>query len=191
MLHNVHLWVICAWDAIILVWIVTALRLKQTVQRQGIGQRLQHTVVLAAAAVLLFFRWPNLGPLDARAWPELASITVTGLALTFAGALMAIAARVYLGANWSGRPSIKAGHELIRNGPYAWVRHPIYTGLLLAALGTAVAFGHTRNLLALPLVLFGFWRKMRTEEQLMLQAFGDQYIEYKKSVKSGMIPYIL
>jgi protein-S-isoprenylcysteine O-methyltransferase len=191
MLHNVYAWVIGAWDAIIVVWLVTALRLKQTVHMQGVGQRLQHSLVLAAAAVLLFMKWPNLGPLNARAWPDLASLTITGLVLTFAGALMAIVARVYLGANWSGRPSIKAGHELIRKGPYAVVRHPIYSGLLLAAAGTAIAFGHTRNLLALPLVLFGFWRKMRTEEQLMLQAFGDQYQEYRKSVKSAMIPFIL
>jgi protein-S-isoprenylcysteine O-methyltransferase Ste14 len=191
MLHNVYGWVIGAWDAIILVWLITALRLKQTVQMQGMGQRLQHTVVLAVAAILLFMRWPNLGPLNARPWPNLASIAITGLLLTWAGALMAIVARLYLGANWSGRPSIKEGHELIRKGPYAVVRHPIYSGLLLQAIGTAVAFGRTRGLLALPLVLFGFWRKMRSEEQLMSQVFGDQYREYKKSVKTGIIPYIL
>ena len=191
MFHNLHAWVIGAWDAILVVWLVTAIRLKRTVQVEGLGPRLLYVFILAAAAFLLFAQWPNLGPLNARAWPDLASMTITGLVLTFAGALIAIAARCYLGANWSGRPSIKAGHELIRRGPYAVVRHPIYSGLLLAAAGTAVAFGHTRNLLALPLVLFGFWRKMRTEEQLMLQAFGDQYQEYQESVKSAMIPYIL
>lgn len=191
MLYNVHMWVIGAWDAVILVWLVTALRLKQTVHMQGIGQRLQHSLVIAAAVILLFFHWPDLGPLNARAWPEMASLTLAGLVVTFAGALMAIVARLYLGANWSGRPSIKEGHELIRKGPYGMVRHPIYTGILLAAGGTAVAFGHMRNLLALPVMLFGFWLKMRTEEQFMLQAFGDLYREYKKSVKGAIIPYIL
>lgn len=191
MLHNVHAWVFGAWDAILVVWLLTALRLKQTVHTQGLGQRLQHTLVLAVAAVLLFARWPTLGPLNARAWPDMASITITGVALTFSGVLIAIAARCYLGANWSGRPSIKAGHELIRKGPYAVVRHPIYSGLLLAAVGTAVAFGHTRGLLALPLVLLGFWLKVHTEEKFMKQAFGDKYLAYQKSVKSAMIPYIL
>src|SRR5512146_2456799 len=116
MLHNVHAWVIGAWDAILLVWLVTAVRLKQTVHVQGVAQRLQHALVLAVAAVLLFAQWPNLGPLNSRAWPALASITIAGLVLTFAGALIAIVARGYLGTNWSGRPSIKAGHELIRKG---------------------------------------------------------------------------
>lgn len=191
MLHNVHAWVISAWDLIIFFWLITALRVKRAVQVQGVGQRLLHSSVLAIAAVLLFAQWPDLGPLNARAWPKLASFAITGIVLTFAGVLIAILAKVYLGANWSGRPSIKEGHELIRKGPYAVVRHPIYSGLLLAAVGTAVAFGQDRNLLALPLVLFGFWLKLRTEEKFMTQAFGDQYVAYQKSVKRAMIPYIL
>lgn len=191
MLHHIHAWVIGAWDVILFVWLITAFRLKRAVQVEGLGQRLQYMSVLIVAAVLLFAQWPNLGPLNSRAWPNLAALAITGVLLTFAGVLIAIVARGYLGANWSGRPSIKAGHELIRKGPYTVVRHPIYSGILLASVGTAVAFGQTRNLFALPLVLLGFWLKWRTEEQFMTQAFGEQYLAYRRSVKSAIIPYIL
>lgn len=191
MLHHVHAWVIGAWDTIVFIWLITAFRLKRAVQVEGLGQRLRYVSILAVAAVLLFAQWPNLALLNSRAWPDLASLAITGLVLTFAGALIAIVARGYLGANWSGRPSIKAGHELIRKGPYTVVRHPIYSGLLLAAIGTAIAFGETRNLFALPLVLLGFWLKLHTEEQFLTQAFGDRYLAYRQSVKSAIIPYIL
>jgi protein-S-isoprenylcysteine O-methyltransferase Ste14 len=191
MLHHIHAWVLGAWDSILFFWLISALRLKRTVQVEGLEQRLRYISILLAAAVLLFMQWPNLGPLNSRAWPDRASVAVTGLVLTFAGVLIAIVARGYLGANWSGRPSIKEGHELIRRGPYAAVRHPIYSGILLAAVGTAIAFGQARNFCALPLVLLGFWLKLHTEEQFLTQAFGEQYLAYRKSVKSAIIPYIL
>jgi protein-S-isoprenylcysteine O-methyltransferase Ste14 len=191
MLHNIHAWVLGAWDVIIFFWLITAIRLKRTVQVEGLGQRLRYVSVLIIAAVLLFAQWPNVALLNSRAWPDLEPLAITGVVLTFAGVLFAIIARGYLGANWSGRPSIKEGHELIRKGPYTVVRHPIYSGILLATAGTAVAFGQTRNLFALPLVLLGFWLKLHTEEQFLTQAFGEQYLAYRQSVKSAIIPFIL
>lgn len=71
------------------------------------------------------------------------------------------------------------------------MRHPIYTGLLVSAIGTAFAFGQVRNLLALPLLLLGFWLKLQAEEGLLFQAFGDEYLAYRRSVKSTIIPFIL
>jgi len=147
--------------------------------------------VLLVAAVLLFYRWPRVAVLNQRILPGTAAIGLAGLALTVAGVLFAITARVYLGTNWSGRPSIKEGHELILKGPYRLVRHPIYTGLLLAATGTAVAFGLVRCLLALPVVLLGLWWKIRAEEQMLTETMSKQYSDYRRLVRSAIIPFIL
>lgn len=77
--------------------------------------------------------------------------------------------------------TIKVGHELIRRGPYTWVRHPIYCGLLVALTGTGVARDELIALPAIALLWLGFWIKSRMEERLMFKAFGEQYVEYSKS----------
>ena len=79
-----------------------------------------------------------------------------GLALVVLGLAFSVAARVWLGGNWSSMVTLKQDHELIRSGPYRWVRHPIYTGLLLAILGSAIALGEWRGLIALALVTVAF-----------------------------------
>jgi protein-S-isoprenylcysteine O-methyltransferase Ste14 len=110
-----------------------------------------------------------------------------GLALTAAGCGFAIWARLTLGSNWSGRATVKAGHELIVSGPYALARHPIYTGLLVAAAGTALARGEWRCILGIALIIIAFLIKMSHEEKLMLQTFPDAYPRYRQRVKA-LIP---
>ena len=83
-----------------------------------------------------------------------------------AGLAFAVWARVYLGRNWSGTVTVKQDHELIRSGPYGFVRHPIYTGLLLAMLGTAIAIGEWRGLVAFALFTIGFLLKLRSRRTL-------------------------
>ena len=83
------------------------------------------------------------------------------------GLAFSVAGRVWLGDNWSGTVTLKQDHELIRSGPYRWVRHPIYTGLLLAILGSAIALGEWRGLVALALVAVAFLRKVAIEERFL------------------------
>ena len=85
---------------------------------------------------------------------------------------------------------IKRDHELIRQGPYRLVRHPIYSGILCGAVGTSIAFGALRNLLALPLLLLGFWVKASAEERLLRSQFGERYLEYCREVRSAIIPFL-
>ncbi len=191
MVHDTRTWITWIWTAVGGIWLLTALRLKPVVRKQPAAGRVLEITILLAAAVMLFFEWPRTPLLNSPILPGGAGFEFAGLAVTAAGALAAIVARVYLGTNWSGRPSIKEGHELIRRGPYALVRHPIYSGLFLAAIGTAIAFGQTRSLLALPLVLAGFWVKIRAEERLLSQAMGEQYEAYRQTVRSAIIPFIL
>jgi protein-S-isoprenylcysteine O-methyltransferase Ste14 len=95
-----------------------------------------------------------------------------------------------LGRNWSGIVTLKENHELITQGPYNLVRHPIYTGLLVAFLGSALARGQWRGLIAVAIVFWALWRKLRLEERWMREQFGEQYVAYSKRV-SALIPYVL
>jgi protein-S-isoprenylcysteine O-methyltransferase Ste14 len=85
--------------------------------------------------------------------------------------------------------TVKEDHQLIRRGPYAIVRHPIYTGLLLGYLGMALITGEIGGSLGLIILFVAFWRKSRTEEAFMRQQFGAQYTQYQHDVK-GLIPFI-
>jgi protein-S-isoprenylcysteine O-methyltransferase Ste14 len=127
------------------------------------------------------------GWLGMRFLPDTPAVSVAGFALTVAGCLFAIWARLTLGGNWSGRATVKAGHELIVSGPYAMARHPIYTGLFLASVGTALARGEWRCILGLLLIALAFAVKIGQEERLMLQAFPHAYPQYRQKVKA-LIP---
>ena len=95
-----------------------------------------------------------------------------------------------LGSNWSGRATVKAGHELIVKGPYKLVRHPIYTGFLTALTGTVLASGQWRCIIGFGLVLLALLVKMGQEESLMMQTFPQDYAEYRRRVKA-LIPGVL
>jgi protein-S-isoprenylcysteine O-methyltransferase Ste14 len=187
---NVRLYIESAWVAVGIVWVVSALRLKPVAKAQTTISRMAEIVPLVLAGFLLFGVRPLPG-LEHRALSGSSGVQWTGLLLTFAGAAIAIFARIFLGGNWSGRVTIKQNHELIRRGPYAIVRHPIYSGLLLAVAGSAIAFGELRHLLAIPLTMLGWWIKIRQEEQLLTQEFGEQYAAYRREVRGAIIPYIL
>jgi protein-S-isoprenylcysteine O-methyltransferase Ste14 len=104
------------------------------------------------------------------------------------GLAFTVWARVHLGANWSANVARKLDHELVRSGPYAWVRHPIYSGLLLAFFGVAVGRGDVGALLGCALMSYGFLRKLRIEERWLPQTFGDAYVRYRDEVPS-LLPW--
>jgi protein-S-isoprenylcysteine O-methyltransferase Ste14 len=113
-----------------------------------------------------------------------------GLALTVAGLGLAVWARLALGGNWSGRITFKENHQLVLHGPYARVRHPIYSALLLMFLGSALAVGTLGALVGLPLLFVGVWLKLRQEDELMSRHFPHEYASYRSRV-SALIPGIL
>ena len=131
----------------------------------------------------------RFGPLAWRFVPMSAAAAYTGLALTIAGIAFTIWARFYLGSNWSGRPTIKEDHTLVRSGPYALVRHPIYTGILLGLLGTAIAHGKTSATRRDRVVLIGLKGEIARGRKLMTEQFGADYLNYKQQVK-GLIPFV-
>jgi len=180
------LWCIDAvWIAVCVFWLAGAVFTKRTARSQTTGSRLIH-LLLAATGFMLMFR----GPLGWRFMPASPIIAFAGLALTIAGVAVAVWARVILGSNWSALVTIKQDHQIIRRGPYALVRHPIYSGGLLALLGTAIAFGEVRGLAGFALVFIAWWMKSRLEESFLESQFGASYTQYKREVK-GLIPFVL
>jgi protein-S-isoprenylcysteine O-methyltransferase Ste14 len=135
------LWLI--WFA---VWNVMALRVKSVARSQSASARLLYLILLALTFYLLAAPGVPLPLLNDRFVPFTAWLPWLGAGLTLAGIAFTIWARVLLGGNWSGGVTLKHGHELVVDGPYRWVRHPIYTGLLVAPAGTALALGEWRGL---------------------------------------------
>ena len=127
------------------------------------------------------------GRLNARFLPQDSWIANLGIAVTLAGLLISVWARASLGRNWSGTVTVKVGHQLIRSGPYRWVRHPIYSGLILATIGTAANIGQVRGLIAVALLYIAFIVRTSVEERFMVSTFGDEYQEYRKT-SGRMIP---
>ena len=111
-----------------------------------------------------------------------------GVLLVAAGLGFSVWARIHLGRNWSAEVVVKQDHALIRSGPYRCVRHPIYSGMLLAFLGMALAFGEWRALLALALVFASLARKSRIEEGFMRETFPE-YTEYQRETRA-LIPFV-
>jgi protein-S-isoprenylcysteine O-methyltransferase Ste14 len=97
---------------------------------------------------------------------------------------------VHLGGNWSATVTVKESHALVRTGPYRFVRHPIYTGLLVALIGAAVARGDVQGFVADAIAFAAFWRKLRIEERWMQETFGDAYARYRVEV-AALIPFVL
>ena len=162
-------------------WAITALRVKRTKAGEKSADRMITIVVVVAAFNLLFARWLRIGPLGRRFVPEDSRTAWAGIALTCAGVAVAVWARYCLGEYWSARVTLKKGHQLIHTGPYAWVRHPIYTGMLTAALGTALVLGEWRGILAVVLLLAAHSQKALREESMLTQEFGEEYAAYRRS----------
>lgn len=178
------------WEALGLVWLAGLAFTKRTVRRQATAPRLFHLAMALTGFSLLASSWFENSWLATRFLPPSSAIALAGVAITMAGCGFAIWARLTLGRNWSGQATVKAGHELVTRGPYALARHPIYTGLVTAAIGTAIAEGELRCILGILLVVLAFVIKMSQEEKLMTQTFPEAYPRYRQRVKA-LIPGVL
>ncbi len=187
MTFNVNSAIGYTWESVGVVWLAALPFAKRAVRSERAGGRIFHLLPALLGFTLLGSQYLRYGVLGARFLPASTSLEMTGLGLTIAGCAFAIWARMTLGGNWSGRATVKAGHELIRSGPYRVARHPIYAGLLLACVGTAVAEGEWRCIVGMALIAAAFLMKIRREEQMMLETFPRDYPRYRQSVKA-LIP---
>ena len=136
--------------------------------------------------------YPELdyGWLGRQIVPRTEALFFVGSFLLIMGLGLAVWARVHLGKYWSGHVTLKAGHRLIRSGPYAFVRHPIYTGILTAMLGSAIAIDEYRGVLVLAIATETFVRKLLIEERWLTEEFGSEYERYRHEVKA-LIPGVI
>lgn len=167
-----------AWLVFVLYWIFASLSVNRIKSREPAGPRLTRWAVIVATLLLLNINLGSSGFLDRRFVPFTRPMPWMGAILTLVGAAFAIWARVHIGRYWSGTVALKIGHELIRTGPYARIRHPIYTGVLVMLGGTVLAIGRYGALLAFLLLLADLTWKSRKEEALLAQEFGPAFEEH-------------
>ncbi|HLV85701.1 MAG TPA: isoprenylcysteine carboxylmethyltransferase family protein [Candidatus Sulfotelmatobacter sp.] len=177
------------WIAFIVYWRIKAADTKATQRLESVASRLLRLVTFLLAIVLLSTTRIPLPWLYLQLWASGLWSFWLGAAVMIAGLLFAVWAREHLGRNWSHAVTIKQGHELITTGPYAVVRHPIYTGMLAGLLGTAIALSQVRGFVAFILLFVMFWIKLRKEEEFMRSQFGETYANYANQT-AALVPYL-
>lgn len=176
------------WIAYLLYWRSLAGKVKTAEQTESSTSRAMRTVAFLVALVLLCIPHLPVPFLFQRFLPNAGWPFFLGALITVAGLLFSVWARLHLGTNWSQAVTIKQDHELITSGPYAVVRHPIYTGLLAGFLGTAVALAEIRGLLAFVMIAVALLFKLRLEEEFMRRQFGQRYENYARHVQA-LVPW--
>jgi len=173
------------WFIFILYWAISAIGVKKNIHnnewRRNVGIRIL-LVVLVIIALQFSSFWRFFG------YQSNFIVQLIGVALCVLGMVFAVWARWHLGKNWSGTPSIKENHELVTSGPYRFVRHPIYTGMLVALLGSAFT-GGVVWLAIFIIFCVNFLYRVPLEERYMMQIFPQEYPEYKKKTKI-LIPFL-
>ena len=172
------------WQLLALVWLVMFFGMKRAKRMEGWGERAQHVFLILLGFWMLIRNSWNWGPLNYRLVPDVFPVWATGLAMTAVGIGVAIWARLSLGSNWSGMVTLKKDHQLVSSGLYRWIRHPIYSGILLAMFGTAMIAGHLRGWLGVVLVFAAFYFKARREEGFLREEFGRSFEDHAR--RTGM-----
>ena len=173
------------WLILLAYWAMSAFRVRPTQQAEPAASRLAVMAGVIVGFTLLFGPWLRSSLLGERFVPDVPEIRYLGIVLIWVGIGLAIWARYHLGEYWSARVTIKVDHKLIDSGPYAYIRHPIYSGILLALIGSALAVGKWRAVAAFLLILIVFVSKARREESMLTGQLGETYREYKN--RTGML----
>ena len=176
------------WLIFLLYWIISARGMKANVEQQTRQEALAYRLPSLLGA-LLMLRPDFIPGLDQVLYGRPPWLQLLAGAVCVGGLAVAIWSRRTLAANWSSDVTLKQGHELIQTGPYQWARHPIYTGILLMALGTALLGARLGSWLGFLLMAAGLVIKLKYEEALMLRHFPETYPVYQKRVKA-LVPYV-
>ncbi len=184
-----------SWAVFLLVWLGLSFFVKRDVRGGRSARAYQARIVVLAVLLIVVTRSSSRRQSGANLFSNrLALFTPSpglvwiGAGLSAIGVAVAIWARLYIGRNWSPRPAMKEEHELVTGGPYAFVRHPIYSGLILAALGAALT-GTVFGAIVFVAATAVFISRVGTEERIMLELFHNAYLSYQSRTKR-LIPFV-
>jgi protein-S-isoprenylcysteine O-methyltransferase Ste14 len=173
------------WLILIVYWVISAFRVRKNKKTEPMASRLAISLVVIGALELLFRSRFSSATLQDSFMPYMPAVRYLGILLLWGGVAFAIWARYHIGEYWSARVAVKEDHRVIDLGPYAHIRHPIYSGILLGLIGTALAVGNWRAVVAFLVILVVLILKARAEEKLLTEQLGNAYVEYKK--RTGML----
>lgn len=183
---SVYTWIMaCSWLLFLAFWIVAATGVKRNTSRRW-GFVIPRILLIIAALEVFDSAWFNGLGRDTDFFTN-PTVALVGAALTIVGVLIAIWARWYLAENWGMPMAVKENPELVTNGPYAYIRHPIYTGILLAMLGSGLV---QPGLFIIGIFSVGYFvYSAYKEQQRFLQEFPETYPDYVRRTKM-FIPFI-
>ncbi len=189
-----HLQALCfqitsyTWIILMGYWLYAGRNVKATVRQQSKAERFFYLVLLISAFAFIYNTPGERSFLTAPLF-EVNELTIyAGTVINIAGIAFAVAARYWLGRNWSGIVTLKKDHALITRGPYAITRHPIYTGILFGIIGAALVQAQLRGIVAIILYIIAAHIKLLVEEKFMKKNFKD-YTSYMKHTKK-LVPFI-
>jgi protein-S-isoprenylcysteine O-methyltransferase Ste14 len=170
--------IICPWIVFVAYWSLGALKTRRTVSTESFASRCGVLLLEIIGFAMLFTGVANFGVLGSPVVDRTYALALTAVAFTWTGIAIALWARWHLGQYWSARITLKEDHQLIRTGPYAHFRHPIYSGLDLAVIGSAMAIDEWRCIAGVCLIVLGYWIKARKEESMLAAQFGEAFTEH-------------
>lgn len=177
------------WAAWLVYWLVESFKVHAARRTESLSSGLSHTVPLWIGVVLMVSpRWMPAW-LSGRVLPRDALTAWIGVVMLVAGIVFSVWARRHLAGWWSSTVTLKQNHQLIRSGPYRYARHPIYTGLLLGLLGTAIAIGEWHGFISVAVIAAAFSRKIAVEERFLREALPGDYDRYRSEV-AKLIPFV-
>jgi protein-S-isoprenylcysteine O-methyltransferase Ste14 len=168
------------WIVFVIYWIIGAMKTRVTRDKEPFTSRSAVLLIEILGYLLVFSGSTGIGILATRFIPRTMTSAVLGVVFTWTGIGLAVWARFHLAEYWSARITIKEDHQLIRTGPYSHLRHPIYSGLILATIGTALVIDEWRCVLGVCLVMVGYCFKASREETMLARQFGDAFREHQK-----------
>jgi protein-S-isoprenylcysteine O-methyltransferase Ste14 len=168
------------WAAFGVYWVASGLKGKAAKTSESSLYRWGRLSILVITFSLLFSSWTAVSILGRRLLPESRWLLYAGFACTILGLLLALWARIHLGQQWSDKVVLKVDHQLVRTGPYSRMRHPIYSGVLLGVLGTALVLGQLRGAVAFALLLTNYIIKAKREDQLLAAHFPEEFREHSR-----------